>query len=173
LSLSNSKEQTRVAIVFGLIAIIIALRLYEPDVATPAGSLISRILLIYWSLYAIFTVYGISQTRNVKLSNRLRYFGDLFFQFALYFVVIGVIAVILMEKFGILVVSEWDYLTAWLFSIIGFLAPETLGFMKALWNWRQFPNRVKSDWRKVARTWGLFLLMSLPLLVLHFYKWIF
>ena len=170
LSLPNDKETLRATLVIGLIASIIALQLYIPEATTPRVSLIFGILLTYWFLYAVFTAYGISQTQNVKWSNRLRRLGDLFFNFALYFVIGGVLVGIIGEKFLMLVVSEWNYYTVWSFSLVAFLAAEISGFVKQLWGWRRFFDHVKSNWRVVIKRWLLFFLMSSPLLALQFYK---
>jgi hypothetical protein len=170
LSLLPEKERLRATLVIGLIASIIALRLYLPEATTPRVSLIFGVLLTYWFLYVAFTAYGISETQNVKWSNRLHRLGDLFFHFAFYIVVTGVVVGVLMEKSRILVVLEWNYLTVWSFSFVAFLAPEALGFLKQLWNWRGFLDNVRSNWKMVGKRWLLFLLMSSPLLALQFYK---
>jgi hypothetical protein len=78
-----------------------------------------------------------------------------------------------MEKFGILRVLEWNYFTVWGSTIIAFLTLETMGFLKQLKSWKQFPDRVKSDWRTVLKRWILFFIMSSPLLLLQFYTLIF
>jgi hypothetical protein len=170
LSLLPEKERLRATLVIGLIASIVALRFYLPEATTPRVSLIFGVLLAYWFLYVLFTAYGISVTENVKWSKRLRRLGDLFFSFAFYFVVSGVLLGILMEKFGVLIVLEWNYFTIWSLSFIAFLAPEILAFLKQLWNWKRFPAYVKANWRVVIKRWLLFFLMSLPLLALQFYK---
>jgi hypothetical protein len=173
LSLSIDKEQLRATLVIGLIASIIALQLYASEVTTPRVSLIFGVLLTYWFLYAVFTAYGISQAQNVKWSNRLRRLGDLFFNFALYFVVAGVVIAIVAEKFGILKVLRWDYSTVFWFSFIAFLAPQIMRFLEELWSWRTFLAHVKSNWRAVLNRWALFLIMSSPLVVLYLYRLLF
>jgi hypothetical protein len=172
LSLSTDKEELRATLVIGLIASIIGLRLYVQEATTPRISLIFGVLLTYWFLYVALTAYGISETQNVKWSKRLCGLGGLFFRFAFYFVVTGVVLGIIMEKFGILIVLEWNYFTVWCFSLIAFVAPEILGFLKQLWSWRRFPDHVKSNWRAVVKRWFLFFFMGSPLLLLQFYKWI-
>ena len=173
MSLTPDKERLRATLVIGLIASIIGLRLYIPEATTPRVSLIFGVLLTYWFLYAIFTAYGISETENVKLSNRLRFLGDLSFHTAAYVVIGGVLVLIIMEKSGILRVLEWNYFTVWGSTIIAFLAPETAGFLKQLKGWKQFPDRVKSNWRGALKRWLLFFIMSSPLLLLQFYTLIF
>lgn len=173
MSLQTDKEQLRAILVIGLIASIIALQLYVPQTTTPRVSLIFGVLLTYWFLYAVFTAYGISETENVRLSNWLRRLGDLFFHFAFYFVVAGVVIGIVAEKFGILIVLRWDYSTVWWFSFVAFLAPQIMGFLKQLWSWRGFPAYAKSNWKAVLNRWFVFLIMSSPLVVLHLYKLVF
>lgn len=173
MSLTPDKERLRATLVIGLIATIIALRLYIPEATTPRVSLIFGVTLTYWFLYGIFTAYGISETKNVKWSKRLRWLGDLSFNFAPYVVIGGVLVLITMEKFGILRVLEWNYFTVWGSTIIAFLTLETMGFLKQLKSWKQFPDRVKSDWRTVLKRWILFFIMSSPLLLLQFYTLIF
>jgi hypothetical protein len=168
----TKKEEIRVALVAVLIATIIGLRLYDPKVTTPVVSLIFGILLTYWSLYAFFTVYGISQTGNVKLSNTLLWLGDFSFNLALYFVALGIGTGIIMEIFRLATVLEWNYAIVWLFSVAGFIAPQITDFLHELWDWRQFPGRVKANWRKVTWNWFWFFLMSLPLLALQYYRYV-
>jgi hypothetical protein len=173
LSLTPDKERLRATLVIGLIASIIGLRLYIPEATTPRVSLIFGVLLTYWFLYAILTAYGISETENVKLSNRLRFLGDLSFHSAAYVVLGGVLVLVFMEKSGILRVLEWNYFTVWSSMIIAYLAPQITRFLWQLKSWRQFPDQVRSNWRAVLERWILFFIMSSPLLLLQFYTLIF
>lgn len=169
MSLAPDKERLRATLVIGLIASIIGLRLYVPEATTPRVSLIFGVLITYWFLYAILTAYGISETENVKWSNRLRSLGDLSFHFAAYVVLGGVLVLVIMEKFGLLKVLQWNYFTVWSSMIIAYFVPQITGFLKQIRSWRQFPDRVRSNGRPVLERWILFFIMSSPLLLLQFY----
>jgi hypothetical protein len=169
LSLPTDKEQLRATLVIGLIAAIIAMEALVPKEMSSI-SIIFGILVTYWFLYAIFTAYGISETKNVRWSNRLRSLGELSFHFPV-LVLTGVIWVILMEKFGFLRVPQWNYLLVWFSVVVLYAAPKHI--YDKLTHWKEFTDRVKSNWKDYVRDWVLFFGMSSPLLVLQYYRYVF
>ena len=169
MSLSNEKELLRATLVIGLIASIIALGPLVPK-ETPSISTIFGILVSYWFLYAIFTAYGISETENAKLSNRLRWLGALCFRFPV-FVLAGILVVMIMVKSGSFQFLEWNYLAAWFSAVILYVAPKNIS--DKFRNWKEFTDRVKANWKDYALDWVLFFAMSSPLLVLQYYKYLF
>lgn len=162
------KEKVRATLVIGLIASVIALRLYVPEATTPKVSLIFGVLLIYWFLYAFLTAYAISGTEGSKLANGLLWLGDLSFRFALYVLGAGIATLIILETSGWIVVVEWNYLTVWFATMIGYSAPEITHLLRRLSSWKQFSDYFRSHLKEWALTW----IMSLPLLVVHFYRMI-
>jgi phosphoglycerol transferase MdoB-like AlkP superfamily enzyme len=163
------KEEVRATLVVGLIASIIALERYVPR-DMPVVSIVFGVLVVYWFLYAIFSAYGISETESVRLSNCLRRLGDLSFRFPIP-VFLGILWMIFLEKCGVVWVPKWNYLVAWLAMVILYLAyyvrPRRV--YHTLKQWKEFKSNFKDHFWNVV----VFFIMSLPLLVLQFSKWIF
>jgi hypothetical protein len=163
------REQLRATLVVGLVASVIALKLYLPETFSPKVSLLAGVLLLYWFLYAVFTAYGIPENEEDKTSNWLVWAGRLSFRFGLYAGVIGVLLFIFLEKIGFLVVLEWSYYTVWAFTIVTYFGVELSHLVQEAFRTRHVMPYVRREWRG----WLVTLVISLPLLVIHFRSVIF
>jgi hypothetical protein len=163
------KEQLRATLVVGLIASVIALKVYVPDTTSLKVSLLAGVLLLYWFLYAMFTAYGISGDEEDKTANQLLWIGRVSFYFALYVGVVGVLLLIFMEKIGFLVVLEWSYYTVWASTMLAYFAVELSHLVQEAFRTRQIMPYV----RRQCKGWLVTTIISLPLLVIHFRSMIF
>ncbi len=150
-----SGEKLRATLVVGLVASIIAFKLYSPSAWSQQVSLLAGTVLVYWFLYMILTAYGCSDE-----SGRLLRAGELTFVFG------GIVAASLLvwifwSLTGAVVVSEWSYRTVWVLTMALFLAAFVRKIIGALWR-RQTIKYMKEYWA----TWLFIMVLSIPLLLL-------
>lgn len=121
----TEKERLRATLVLGLMAAIIALKIFQSS-ASMFGwvSTVFGVLLLYWGVYAGATVYGIFGDFSDTWSRRLKQFGYLSFKFPLY-VGAAMIGPVLWELSGILYVPGWSLMVVGILTIIFFVVSET------------------------------------------------
>ena len=114
----TEKERLRATLVLGLMAVIIALKVFQPS-ASALGWVPTTfsVLLLYWGVYAGATAYGIFGDFSDVWSRRLVEFGHLSFKFAL-IVTTAILFAVYFEWSGILRVPGWSLSVAGVLSAL-------------------------------------------------------
>jgi len=140
----TEKERLRATLVLGLMAAIIALKIFQSSSSMFGWvSTVFSVLLLYWGVYAGATVYGIFGDFSDTWSRRLKQFGHLSFKFPLY-VAAAMIGPILWELSGILYVPGWSLMVVGILTIIFFVVSETRELLRQ--SKRMDYARRRGDW---------------------------